>query len=75
MYFPAYSKWQNICWGEKIKMTCKHDNGWFFCEDEPLIINENQENDDIIAEFMCNTIGCSTKKKFKFDIINVEEVK
>lgn len=52
---------------------CKHEDGWV--SQESICINPDGANDDNIAEFECNTIGCKVKKKFRFDIENITEVK
>lgn len=56
-------------------MNCKHLDGWVLKEE--IVINPDplKSNDNIEAEFECNTIGCNKRKKFKFDIILIEEVK
>ena len=57
----------------ELKGNCEHKDGWF--TDEIIVINPEMTNDNFIMEFKCNTIGCEERKKFKFDIVNVEEDK
>lgn len=52
---------------------CGHKDGWVSCEE--IVISENMTNDGIIATFICNTLNCHQKKRFKLDITNIEEVK
>ena len=52
---------------------CQHKDGWVI--DESIVINEDLVNDNIIATFQCNTLGCKVRRKFKFDVVNIEEVR
>jgi len=55
---------------KETEITCKHENGWVLKEE---IVIDEEGDDNLIAEFECNNIGCRKRKKFKFDVINVEE--
>ena len=56
-------------------MNCKHNDGWYLSDGEYFVINLEQNNDNLEALFTCNTIGCKEIKKFRFEIINIEEAK
>ena len=49
--------------------NCTHNEGWILKEE--IVIDPALENDNIVAEFVCNTVGCEEKRTFKFDIINI----
>ena len=53
-------------------MVCEHTDGWILSEE--IVIDSRLENDNFIALFKCNHLGCEETKKYKFDITNVEEV-
>lgn len=55
-----------------LKEKCEHKDGWY--TDETLVINPEMTNDNNVMEFKCNTLGCEERRKFKFDICNVEGV-
>ena len=49
-----------------MEKQCNHKDGWVYHG----IIVLGEEN--IIEEFECNTLDCEKRKRFKFDITNVE---
>lgn len=53
-------------------MVCNHKDGWILKEE--IVVNSEIDNDNFEAEFVCNHLGCGEKKKFKFDVTNLEEV-
>ena len=53
-------------------MKCDHKNGW--ASRQVFVISSELEDDGFIIEFECNTSGCGVRRKFRFDITNVEEV-
>ncbi len=59
------------------KVVCKHVDGWILDFEEYIIINLDDifDNNSCNAKFICNTPGCGTKKRFKFDIVNIQEIR
>lgn len=64
------------CQCEKINI-CEHKNGWYLEEGQDIVISSSPDatNDGLEAEFVCNTIGCSEKKIFTFEITDVKKKK
>jgi len=58
---------------ERKMIKCSHGNGWV-CRDEFCFFDKG-DNDDIEVEAECNNCDCREKRRFKFDIENVKEVK
>ncbi len=57
-------------------MTCKHTDGWI--PTEQFAISKDGSSlgfDEHTLQCKCNHLGCNETRKFKFDIVNVEEVK
>lgn len=54
-------------------MKCEHKDGWIM--KTTIVIDPKLSDANFDAECECNTIGCRAKKTFKFDVVNVEEVK
>ena len=50
-------------------MECEHKNGWVMCEGNCPVIHTDQTNDNLVAEFVCNTLNCKQKKTIKFDMV------
>jgi|TARA_Y100000310_G_C20469382_1_gene709212 hypothetical protein len=51
---------------------CKHKDGWVLKEEIALM--PNSDNDSMVAEFECNTLGCHQMKEFTFDVSTMKEV-
>lgn len=51
----------------------QHYDEW--CHGSMVLCADDSENESGEIEFICNTIGCNVRKRFKFDIINIREVK
>ena len=52
---------------------CEHTDGFFMTE--TIVINPDRDNDCLEAVFVCNHLGCSDRKKLRFDITNIKEMK
>ncbi len=56
-------------------MTCNHKDGWMINEVFVIAPDTEEPYDEHIVQCLCNHVECYETKKFKFDIVNVEEVK
>jgi len=58
--------------GVEVTDHSKHNDGW--CNDE-IVMDPDSSVSEGEVEFVCNTIGCNVRKRFRFDMINIREVK
>ena len=62
--------------GVEVTDHSKHNDGW--CQSDShgeIVMGPDSSVSEGEVEFVCNTIGCNVRKWFRFDMINIREVK